>query len=60
MGNATVFPLSRLAEVREESRQIAIENAWNEFLDKVTRMRTAQDEMHEAHLRYIKLMGLAK
>jgi len=48
--NAQIF---HIHEVRAESRQIAIDNAWNEYLAKVKAATEATRQMNEAHDRWM-------
>jgi hypothetical protein len=48
--NAQIF---NIRQVREDNRQVAIDNAWNEYLAKVKAATEATRQMNEAHDRWM-------
>ena len=50
--NAQIF---NIRQIREDNRQIAIDNAWNEYLAKIRAVTTAQNAMYKAHDEWMKL-----
>jgi len=50
--NAQIF---NIRQIREDNRQVAIDNAWNAYLAKIRAVTDAQNAMYKAHDEWMKL-----